>query len=150
MNLIDTKGLYKSLKTCCKYEIGGDFAFPGPGASLDFAISVLRKLVYEEDSQLAEMSYRCVAVAVAAATAVKRNLHDISPVEWRVYNRIVINVRPCRCRLTLLHTVLSISHSPYLTRLEYKNIVPILIDGNSLEYEKSLLHLGLRMTELFT
>lgn len=97
-NVIDTKGLDKSLKKCCKYEIGGDFAFPGLGASLHFAISVLRKLVYE-DSQVAEMSCRCVAVAVAAATAVKRNLHDtsISPVEWSVYNRIVINVRTCRC-----------------------------------------------------
>lgn len=150
-NVIDTKGLDKSLKKCCKYEIGGDFAFPGLGASLDFAMSVLRKLVYE-DSQLAEMSCRCVAVAVAAATAVKRNLHDISRVEWRVYNRIVINVRTCRCLHAVAshYCILSISHSPYMTQVEYKNIIPILIDGNSLEYEKSLLHLGLRMTELFT
>lgn len=123
--------------------------FPGLGASLDFAISVLRKLVYE-DSQLAEMSCRCVAVAVAAATAVKRNLHDISPVEWRVYNRIVINVRTCRCRLSLLHTIyftLSLSHT---ITVEYQNIIPTLTDGNSLEYEKSLLHLGLRMNKSFS
>lgn len=73
------------------------------------------------------MPCRCVAVAVAAATAVKRNLHDISPVEWRVYNRIVINVRTCRC----LDAVAS--HSPYLTLVEYLQeyylYVPILIDG---------------------
>lgn len=132
-NVIDTKGSDKSLKKCCKYEIGGDFAFPGLDASLDFAISVLRKLVYE-DSQLAEMSCRCVAVAVAAATAVKRNLHDISPVEWRVYNRIVINVRTCRCRLTLQHTIyFTLSLSDTIT-VEYQNIIPILTDGNSLEY----------------
>lgn len=148
-NVIDTKGLDKSLKKCCKDEIGGDFAFPGLGASSDFAISVLRKLVYE-DSQLAKMSCRCVAVAVAAATAVKRNLHDISPVEWRVYNRIVINVRTCRCldAVASHFCKLSISHSH--SYVEYKNIIPLLIVGNSVEYEKSYLHLGLRMTKLFT
>jgi len=62
--------------------------------------------------------------------------------KWCCDHGLSLNISKCKPMI--------IGYSRLHTQLDYTNIIPISINGNSLEYEKSLLNLGLRMNEIFT